>query len=124
MKILIVDDEEMAIKLVEHQLLSDGFETITSTDGRDAVEMIKEHQPDIIISDIMMPFMSGLELLETVKKENKKIPVILISALDDVEVVQTAIGMGADDFIIKPVNMDELSLRVRRVLVNHNLLPN
>jgi DNA-binding response OmpR family regulator len=66
----------------------------------------------------MMPFMSGLELLEIIKVENKKIPVILISALDDVEVVQTAIGMGADDFIIKPVKMDELALRIQRVMAN------
>lgn len=121
MKVLIVDDEEMAIKMVEHQMKLDGFEVITSTDGRDAIDLIKSQEPDIVISDIMMPFMSGLELLELIKAEQRKIPVILISALDDVEVIQTAIGMGADDFVIKPVKMDELSLRIRRVLANHNM---
>ncbi len=121
MKVLIVDDEEMAIKLVEHQMKLDGFEVITSTDGREAVDLIKSQEPDLVISDIMMPFMSGLELLEMIKAEQKKIPVILVSALDDVEVIQTAIGMGADDFVIKPVKMDELSLRIKRVLANHNL---
>lgn len=121
MKVLIVDDEEMAIKMVEHQMQLDGFEVITSTDGREAVELIKSQEPDLVISDIMMPFVSGLELLELVKAEKKKIPVILISALDDVEVIQTAIGMGADDFVIKPVKMDELSLRVKRVLANNNM---
>jgi DNA-binding response OmpR family regulator len=121
MKVLIVDDEEMAIKMVEHQMKLDGFEVITSTDGRDAIDLIKSQEPDIVISDIMMPFMSGLELLELIKAEQKKIPVILISALDDVEVIQTAIGMGADDFVIKPVKMDELSLRIKRVLANHNM---
>ncbi len=124
MKVLIVDDEEMTIKMIEMQLHKDNFVVLTSTDGVEAMEIIKRELPDIIISDIMMPFMSGLELLETVKSENKKMPVILISALDDVEIIQTAIGMGADDFIIKPINMDELSLRVHRVLVNHNILPN
>jgi DNA-binding response OmpR family regulator len=118
MKVLIVDDEEMAIKMVELQMRADGYEVYTSNDGREAVELIKEHEPDLVISDIMMPFMSGLELLELIKAEKKKIPVILISALDDVEVIQTAIGMGADDFVIKPVNMDELSLRIQRVMAN------
>ena len=121
MKVLIVDDEEMAIKLVEHQMKLDGFEVITSTDGREAMDLIKSQEPDLVISDIMMPFMSGLELLELIKAEQKKIPVILVSALDDVEVIQTAIGMGADDFVIKPVKMDELSLRIKRVLANHNM---
>lgn len=121
MKVLIVDDEEMAIKLVEHQLKLDGFDIITTTDGREAMDLIKSEEPDLVISDIMMPFMSGLELLELIKSEKKKTPVILVSALDDVEVIQTAIGMGADDFVIKPVNMDELTLRVKRVLANNNL---
>ncbi len=118
MKILVVDDEEMSIKLIEFQLKKDNHEVISTTDGREAVEMIKTEKPDLVISDIMMPFMSGLELLEIIKAENKKIPVILISALDDVEVVQTAIGMGADDFIIKPVKVDELTLRIHRVMAN------
>lgn len=121
MKVLIVDDEEMAIKMVELQMRADGYEVYTSNDGREAVELIKEHEPDLVISDIMMPFMSGLELLELIKAEKKKIPVILISALDDVEVIQTAIGMGADDFVIKPVNMDELSLRIQRVMANSSI---
>jgi DNA-binding response OmpR family regulator len=120
MKVLIVDDEEMAIKMVELQMRADGYEVYTSNDGREAVELLKEHEPDLVISDIMMPFMSGLELLELIKSEKKKIPVILISALDDVEVIQTAIGMGADDFVIKPVNMDELSLRIQRVMANNS----
>lgn len=118
MKILVVDDEEMSIKLIEMQLLKDNHQILTSTDGREAVDIIKNELPDLVISDIMMPFMSGLELLEIIKAENKKIPVILVSALDDVEVVQTAIGMGADDFIIKPVKMDELALRIHRVMAN------
>ncbi len=118
MKILVVDDEEMSIKLIEMQLMKDNHQILTSTDGREAVDIIKNEQPDLVISDIMMPFMSGLELLEIIKVENKKIPVILISALDDVEVVQTAIGIGADDFIIKPVKMDELALRIQRVMAN------
>ncbi len=118
MKVLIVDDEEMAIKMLEHQMIANGYEVISCTDGREAVELIKNENPGLVISDIMMPFMSGLELLEVIKSENKKTPVILISALDDVEVIQTAIGMGADDFVIKPVNMDELALRITKVLAN------
>ena len=58
MKVLIVDDEEMAIKLVEHQLKLDGFDIITTTDGREAMELIKSEEPDLVISDIMMPVIS------------------------------------------------------------------
>ena len=110
----------MAIKLLEHELTGAGYNVISSTDGREALEIIKNEEPGLVISDIMMPFMSGLELLEVIKSENKKIPVILISALDDVEVIQTAIGMGADDFVIKPVNMNELILRITKVLANNS----
>jgi DNA-binding response OmpR family regulator len=116
MRILVVDDEEMAIKMVELQLKRDGHEVVSCTDGKQAIDIINADEPDLVISDIMMPYMSGLELLEIVKTEHKKIPVILISALDEVEVVQTSIDMGADDFIIKPLNMEELSLRVKLVL--------
>jgi DNA-binding response OmpR family regulator len=118
MKILVVDDEEMAVKMVELQLKSEGYEVLTSFDGREAIDIINNEEPDMVISDIMMPYMSGLELLEIVKTEHKNIPVILISALDEVEVVQTSIDMGADDFVVKPVNMDELSLRVKRIFLN------
>ncbi len=122
MKILVVDDEEMAIKMIELQLKRENYEVLTSTDGREAIDIIKNEQPDVVISDIMMPYMSGLELLEIVKTENKKIPVILISSLDEVEVIQTSVDMGADDFIIKPINMEELSLRLKRILVNNKLI--
>jgi DNA-binding response OmpR family regulator len=121
MKILIVDDEEMAIKMIELELKRNNYEVLTSTDGREAIEKIKSEQPDLVISDIMMPFMSGLELLELIKSDSKKTPVILISALDEFEVVQTAVDMGADDFIIKPINMEELSIRIKRVLDKNNI---
>lgn len=116
MKILVVDDEEIVLNTIRFHLESEGHLVITSADGREAIELIRNEEPDVIILDIMMPFMSGLELLEMVKSENKNIPAILISALDEIEVIETSLSIGADDFIIKPVNMDELSIRIKRVL--------
>ncbi len=115
MKILVVDDEEMMIKTIEFHLKKLGHEVITSSDGKEAMDKIEQETPDLIISDIMMPFMSGFELLSIVKTDpNKKIPVMLISSLDEIQVIDTAIEIGADDFIIKPINLNELTLRVNR----------
>lgn len=123
MKILIVDDEEMVVKSIGFKLESQ-YDIITSSDGQEAVELIMHHKPDLIISDIMMPFMSGLELLDVVKNQvEEKIPVILISSLDDIEIIQVGLDLGADDFVVKPINMEELDVRVKRVLRKYSKVP-
>lgn len=117
-KILVLDDEEMMLRIIAEQLERDEFEVITCSDSREAIEIFGKSHPDMLISDIMMPYMSGLELLSLIKAEiNQKIPVILISSLDQMEVIQTAVDLGADDFIIKPLQPDELSIRVKRLFM-------
>lgn len=117
-KILVVDDEEMMLRIISEQLERDQFSVVTCTDSREVMDIIAKEQPDMLISDIMMPYMSGLELLSIIKTELvNRIPVILISSLDQMEVIQTAVDLGADDFIIKPLQTDELSLRVKRLFM-------
>ena len=115
MKILIAEDEPLLLKTLELRLRKDGHEVITASDGRQAIDQFLTCSPDMIITDIMMPCASGLELLIIIRKKNiKKIPVIVLSSMGQENVVMEAFKLGADDYITKPFSPNELSMRVRR----------
>jgi DNA-binding response OmpR family regulator len=115
MKILIAEDEPLMLRMLEFRLLKDGYEVIAAVDGKQALEFLNSSNPDMVITDIMMPFASGLEILGEVKKITaKKIPVIMLSAMGQENVVLEAFQLGADDYITKPFSPNELSMRVRR----------
>ena len=115
MKILVAEDEMIMLKTIELRLKKDGHEIITCSDGREAILKIDETNPDLIITDIMMPFASGLEIIEAVKrKDGKQAKVIVLSAMGQENVVLEAFQLGADDFITKPFSPNELSMRVKR----------
>ena len=115
MKILVAEDEMIMLKTIELRLKKDGHEIITCCDGREAILKIDETNPDLIITDIMMPFASGLEIIEAVKrKDGKQAKVIVLSAMGQENVVLEAFQLGADDFITKPFSPNELSMRVKR----------
>lgn len=117
LRILVVDDDRMLIEAIAFTLESDGYEVITADDGFQALDIIQKQEPlDLIISDIMMPNMTGLGLLSLLKKFYfDTVPVILMSTLDKKEVILSAMKLGAHDFILKPFNLEELSLRVQRL---------
>lgn len=109
MKILIVDDDKMQLEAISHQLQLDGYETVTAENGFDALDVINKIKIDLIVSDIMMPNISGLGLLSLLKQFYfNKIPVIIISALDKADVVIHSIGLGAVDFVSKPIDFSLL----------------
>ncbi|MEO7960316.1 MAG: response regulator transcription factor [Ginsengibacter sp.] len=115
MKILIAEDELIMLKTIEYRLKKDGHTIMMTEDGREAIAKIDEFQPDLIITDIMMPFASGLEIIEAVtKRAGKKIPVIVLSAMGQENVVLEAFQLGAADYITKPFSPNELSVRVKR----------
>lgn len=115
MKILVVDDDKMILEAITHHLGSEGYEVITATNGLQALEMAQNKKLDLIISDIMMPDLSGLSLLSMLKQFYfNKIPVIIISALDKSDIILSSLGLGADDFMPKPINFKELSNRVKK----------
>jgi len=117
MTILVAEDDLIMLKTVELRLKKDGHNVIITQDGREALKKIEEFSPDLIITDIMMPFSSGLEIIEAVKKRNdKKIPVIVLSAMGQENVVLEAFQLGADDYITKPFSPNELSMRVKRYI--------
>ncbi len=118
MTILVAEDDVIMLKTIEFRLKKDGHNIIISQDGREALKKIEELSPDLIITDIMMPFSSGLEIIEAVrKKEGKKIPVIVLSAMGQENVVLEAFQLGADDYITKPFSPNELSVRVKRFML-------
>ena len=101
---------------LEFRLKRQGFEVLKAEDGQKAVELVRSEDPDLIIADVMMPHVTGLELITFVRKELKKeTPIIIISALELDEVVLEAFRLGASDFITKPFKPYELILRIRRI---------
>lgn len=117
MKILIAEDDELMLRILEMRLKKDGHEIVIARDGRDALLRIEDSNPDLVISDIMMPYSSGLEIIGALRERENYIPVIILSAMGQEDVVLEAFQLGADDFITKPFSPNELSIRVKRFLV-------
>jgi CheY-like chemotaxis protein len=117
-KILVVDDEA-AIREYESALLSElGHEVFTAADGVEAVRLAHEQQPDLVLLDIMMPEMSGIEVCQQLRDDprTRHIRVIVVSGLDSKRALEESIIAGADDFLAKPINALELMVRVRSIL--------
>ena len=115
MTILVAEDELTLLKTIEFRMKKDGHTVLLTQDGREAISRIEEFAPDLIITDIMMPFASGLEIIQAVKKiPSKNIPIIVLSAMGQENVVLEAFQLGAADYITKPFSPNELSVRVKR----------
>lgn len=115
MLILIAEDDELILKTIEHKLKKEGYEVIIARNGKEAIELIKVTDIDLVISDIMMPFASGTEILSAIKSFGKNIPVIMLSGLGQEEVILDAFNLGAADFMVKPFSPTELILRIKRL---------
>jgi len=114
-KILIVEDEIHIRNLIEETMEKKGYVTFTAGDGYEALKRLKEQEVDIIVSDIMMPNLDGLNLVREIRKTSN-IPVILLSARsEDVDKIW-GLGIGADDYVVKPVNINELAARIEAQL--------
>lgn len=120
-KILIVDDEKNMIWALKKALKNESYTIITAYNGKDAVEMVKEQNPDLVLIDLRMPEMDGLEALEKIKKWNHKISVIMITAHGTMESAIEAMKMGALDYISKPFDIDELKIQIRKALDINNM---
>ncbi|HEX8356228.1 MAG TPA: response regulator transcription factor [Segetibacter sp.] len=117
MKILVAEDEPLMLMAIEAKLKNEGFEVVTAVDGREALKTLETFVPDLIITDILMPYASVLELISIVKSDSaRKVPIIVLSALGQEDTVMEAFQLGADDFITKPFNPTELTVRVKRLL--------
>jgi len=115
--ILAVDDDIDILELVEASLTADGFDVITASDGRGALESAKDHAPDLILLDLMMPEMDGFEVIERLKSDaaTRTIPVIMLTAKAQTHEKIQGLRSGADDYITKPFQLYELTARVEAV---------
>ncbi len=116
-QLLLAEDDELLASLLNYRLEKGGYQVHLARDGRQVKEFLSETIPDIIVSDIMMPYFSGIELVDYVRNELQLgIPVIIISSAGNEENVLNAFELGANDFISKPVSPSELLVRVGREL--------
>ncbi len=117
-RILVVDDEPNNRLLLKVMLAPDGYEVLTAANGEEALAMITQQQPDLVVLDVMMPGMDGYQVAARIKSEDttRHIPIIMLTALNDRNSMMHGLNAGAEEFLTKPVVRAELSLRVRNLL--------
>ncbi|MEI5983484.1 MULTISPECIES: response regulator transcription factor [Sphingobacterium] len=115
MVVLLAEDDELILRTLEHKLTKEGFDVVLTRNGLDAISIIRQGGIDLIISDIMMPFASGIEILAEVKMMAEPIPIIMLSSMAQEEIVLEAFDLGASDYIIKPFSPNELIIRINRL---------
>ncbi|MEG6521845.1 response regulator transcription factor [Desulfotomaculum sp. 1211_IL3151] len=120
--ILIADDDHRIVKIVSHSLEQEGYRVITAKDGEEAVQIATTMKPDLVIMDIMMPKLDGLEASQKIKAK-VDVPIIILSAKDDVVDKIVGFKMGVDDYQTKPFSPAELALRVKAVLRRSKPVP-
>ena len=117
-RVLIADDIQQNRELLEAYLADEGYEILMASDGQQTMQLVDQHQPDLILLDIMMPRMSGYEVCSQIKGDpaRRGIMVLIVTALNETGDIEKAVNAGCDDFLTKPVNRLELRTRVRSLL--------
>ncbi|KGK31579.1 MULTISPECIES: response regulator [Cellulophaga] len=116
-KLLLADDDQLLASLLDFRLKKAGYKVKVCTDGKSVKKYLETERPDIIVSDIMMPYFSGLEITDYVRNELKlSVPIIILSSAGNEENVLSAFKLGANDFLSKPVSPAELLLRLQKEL--------
>jgi DNA-binding response OmpR family regulator len=119
--ILVAEDQQHVRSLVEYKLRNSGYTVICVDDGKSALEKAIDLVPDLILLDIMMPLMTGFEVLSALRQNDKtkNVPVLMVTALSKEDEVLKGLELGADDYITKPFSPNELAARVKTVLIRH-----
>ena len=121
-KILVVEDEEKLNKSVCRFLRDNGYDPVPCMDANEALEVMSDQMIDMIISDVMMPGMDGFEFADAVRGLDEKIPILFMTALDDISSKKKGFRIGIDDFMVKPIEFDELLMRIQALLRRANIL--
>lgn len=114
-KILVVDDELPLIQVLSYNLKQAGYEVLVARDGEEALQQAKRHVPDLVILDLMLPKIDGLEVCRRMRRE-RDVPIIMLTARDDEIDRVVGLELGADDYVVKPFSVRELLARIRNVL--------
>ncbi len=107
-RVLVVDDEPDAVELLQEFLTNKGYEVITASSGEEALRKVKEERPHLILLDVRMPGMNGLDVLRQVRQFDQEIGVIMVTAVNEEETGREALKLGAFDYIVKPLNFEYL----------------
>ena len=114
--VLVVDDEPVLAELVSMALRYEGWDIETAGDGASAIELAKENPPDVVVLDVMLPDMSGLDVLRKLRDQQPGLPLLLLTAKDSVEDRIAGLTAGGDDYVTKPFSLEEVVLRLRALL--------
>lgn len=115
MKLLVVEDERRMLELLRRGLSEEGHFVSCAADGCEGLQMLRDHDFDLVILDVMMPKMNGFELARSMRSENNRTPVLMLTARDSVPDIVHGLDLGADDYMTKPFSFDELLLRLKAV---------
>ena len=107
-KVLVVDDEPAAVELLVEFLSSKGYEVLTATNGEEALQRVKEDRPHLVLLDIRMPKMDGMEVLRRIREIDAEMGVIMVTAVNEEDVGRKALELGAFDYIVKPLDLKYL----------------
>lgn len=107
-KVLVVDDEPEAVELLVEFLASKGYEVLTATSGEEALQRVKEDRPHLVLLDIRMPKMNGIEVLRRIREIDPEMGVIMVTAVNEEDVGRKALELGAFDYIVKPLDLKYL----------------
>jgi len=115
MKLLVVEDERRMLELLRQGLSEEGHTVACAVDGSEGLQMVRDHNFDVVILDVMMPKMDGFELAKRMRRENNCTPLLMLTARDAVPDIVQGLDLGADDYMTKPFSFNELLLRLRAV---------
>jgi two-component system response regulator MprA len=115
-KVLVIDDDIKLLKMLKRTLVFENLDVLTATNGREALEVVQQESPDLLIVDWMMPEMDGLELIQHLRDANNRMPILMLTARDAVENRVFGLESGADDYLVKPFAPAELVARVHALL--------
>lgn len=116
MRVLLVEDDDRVASFVRRGLVEEGFSVDLSRDGPDAFHQVLHESYDVMVLDILIPLMDGFEVLEEIRRQGCRVPVLILSAKDGVEDRIRGLNEGADDYLVKPFNFAELTARIRALL--------
>ncbi|RXK18221.1 response regulator transcription factor [Macrococcus sp. DPC7161] len=115
-KVLVVDDEQSIVTLLQYNLQQSGFEVITAYDGEDGLNKIFTESPDIVVLDVMLPKLDGVEVCKAVRSEKNQVPILMLTAKDDEFDKVLGLELGADDYMTKPFSPREVIARIKAIL--------
>jgi two-component system, OmpR family, copper resistance phosphate regulon response regulator CusR len=115
-KILVIEDESNLVSMIQRGLSQEGYQVSVAFDGRSGLQLATSHSFDLIVLDIMLPHLNGLDVCRTLRNQNNQVPILMLTALNTPENVVNGLDCGADDYLAKPFNFEVLQARIRTLI--------